>query len=170
MTALIRANLPVLVVIAPLFVAFTLPPLARRIRLVEKLALLGTVLGLAGTGYLASIVRAQEGVPLLYRLGGWPAPWGIELVAGSLGVFFLLVVGVSVPVLLFAQGNLAAEVGGAERVTRLCALSVGQGDGRNGRYQRHVQCLCFGGGGHPNLLWLGECTAAPTGGGSRFHL
>ncbi|NLC52655.1 MAG: monovalent cation/H+ antiporter subunit D family protein [Firmicutes bacterium] len=123
MTALIRANLPVLVVIAPLFVAFTLPPLARRIRLVEKLALLGTVLGLAGTGYLASIVRAQEGVPLLYRLGGWPAPWGIELVAGSLGVFFLLVVlGVSIPVILFAQGNLTAEVGSAERVTRFYVL------------------------------------------------
>ena len=30
--------------------------------------------------------------------------------------------GVSVPVLLFAQGNLAAEVGGAERVTRFYVL------------------------------------------------
>ena len=122
MTTLIRANLPVLVVIAPLFVAFILPPLARRIRLVEALALLGAVLGLGGAGYLASIVLTQQENPFIYQLGGWPAPWGIELVAGSLGVFFLLVVGVSVPVLLFAQGNLAAEVGGAERVTRFYVL------------------------------------------------
>lgn len=122
MTALVRANLPVLVVIAPLFVAFILPPLARRIRLVETLALLGAVLGLGGAGYLAAIVLAQKGLPFLYQLGGWPAPWGIELVAGSLGALFLLVVGVSVPVLLFAQGNLTAEVGGAERVTRFYVL------------------------------------------------
>ena len=122
MTTLIRANLPVSVVIAPLFVAFILPPLARRIRLVEALALLGAVLGLGGAGYLASIVLTQQENPFIYQLGGWPAPWGIELVAGSLGVFFLLVVGVSVPVLLFAQGNLAAEVGGAERVTRFYVL------------------------------------------------
>ncbi len=122
MTTLIRANLPVLVVIAPLFVAFILPPLARRIRLVEALALLGAVLGLGGAGYLASIVLTQQENPFIYQLGGWPAPWGIELVAGSLGVFFLLVVGVSVPVLLFAQGNLAAEVGDAERVTRFYVL------------------------------------------------
>ena len=76
-----------LVVIAPLFVAFILPPLARRIRLVEALALLGAVLGLGGAGYLASIVLTQQENPFIYQLGGWPAPWGIELVAGSLGVF-----------------------------------------------------------------------------------
>ena len=123
MKALIRANLPVLVVIAPLFVAFILPPLARRIRWVEALALLAAVLGLGSAGYLASIMLRQKGLPLLYQLGGWPAPWGIELVADSLGVFFLLVaIGVSVPVVLFAQGNLTAEVGGAERVTRFYVL------------------------------------------------
>ena len=69
MTALIRTNLPVLVVIAPLFVAFILPPLARRIRLVEALAFLATVFGFGAAGYLAAVVFAQKGSPFIYQLG-----------------------------------------------------------------------------------------------------
>lgn len=123
MTALLRANLPVLVVIAPLFIAFILTPLARRIRLVETLAFLATVLGLGAAGHLATVVFARRGSPFIYQLGGWPPPWGIELVAGNLGVIFALVVtGVSVPVVLFARGNLTAEVGDTGRVTRFYVL------------------------------------------------
>ncbi|NMB26018.1 MAG: hypothetical protein GX986_10855 [Firmicutes bacterium] len=123
MTAIITANLPVFVVIAPLFVAFVLPTLARRIRLVESLVIFVEVLGLVGAGYLASIVLMQKGIPLIYSLGGWSAPWGIELEVGSLGTFFLLVVAaVSLPVALFAKGNLTDEVGGEERVTRFYVL------------------------------------------------
>ncbi len=123
MTASIIANLPVFVVIAPLFVGFILPTFARRMRLVEGLVILVEALGLVGAGYLALIVLAQKGMPILYSLGGWPAPWGIELVAGSLGAFFLLVIaGVSLPVALFAKGNLTQEVGSAERVTRFYVL------------------------------------------------
>ena len=123
MTASIIANLPVFVVIAPLFVGFILPTFSRRMRLVEGLVILVEALGLVGAGYLAFIVLAQKGVPILYSLGGWPAPWGIELVAGSLEAFFLLVIaGVSLPVALFAKGNLTQEVGSAERVTRFYVL------------------------------------------------
>jgi multicomponent Na+:H+ antiporter subunit D len=123
MTAAITANLPVFVVIAPLFVAFVLPTFARRMRLVEGLVIFVEALGLVGAGYLASIVLAQKGIPIIYRLGGWPAPWGIELEVGSLGAFFLLVIaGVSLPVALFARGNLTKEVGSKERVTRFYVL------------------------------------------------
>ena len=123
MTATITANLPVFVVIAPLFVAFVLPTFARRMRLVESLVVAIEAIGLVGAGYLASIVLMQKGIPIIYSLGGWSAPWGIELEVGSLGAFFLLVVAaVSLPVALFARGNLTEEVGGKERVTRFYVL------------------------------------------------
>lgn len=123
MTAAITANLPVFVVIAPLFVAFVLPVFARRMRLAEGLVIFVEALGLVGAGYLAYIVLAQKGIPIIYRMGGWQAPWGIELKAGSLGAFFLLVIaGVSLPVALFAKGNLTDEVGSKERVARFYAL------------------------------------------------
>ena len=123
MTAAITANLPVFVVIAPLFVAFVLPTFARRMRVVEGLVIFAEALGLVGAGYMATIVLAQKGIPIIYSLGGWQAPWGIELEVGSLGAFFLLVIAVvSLPVALFAKGNLSEEVGSKERVTRFYVL------------------------------------------------
>ncbi|NLK21192.1 MAG: monovalent cation/H+ antiporter subunit D family protein [Epulopiscium sp.] len=124
MAETVTANLPVFVIIAPLFIAFILPTLAKRMRLVEGLVIFIEVLMLIGAGYLASIVFLQkEGIPIIYRLGGWEAPWGIELKAGNLGVFFLLVVaGVSLPIALFAKDNLTKEVGAKERVARFYVL------------------------------------------------
>ena len=123
MTATIISNLPVFVVIAPLFVAFVLSTFARRIRLVESLVIAVLALGVLGAGYLASLVLMQNGIPISYSMGGWPAPWGIELVAGSLSAFFLLLVsGVSLPVALFTVANMTHEVGGSVRTTRFYVL------------------------------------------------
>jgi len=123
MTATIISNLPVFVVIAPLFVAFVLSTFARRIRLVESLVIAVLALGVLGAGYLASLVLMQNGIPITYSMGGWPAPWGIELVAGSLSAFFLLLVsGVSLPVALFTVANMTHEVGGSVRTTRFYVL------------------------------------------------
>lgn len=123
MTAAIQAHLPVFVVIAPLFVSFVLSPMARRFRLVQGLVVGVEALGLLFAAYLAGMVIAAKGVPIIYSLGGWPAPWGIELRAGSLGAFFLLVVfGVMLPVSLYAVGNLSEEVGDASRSTRFFVL------------------------------------------------
>lgn len=122
MISSITANLPVFVVIAPLFVAFILTTFARRIRLVEGLVIFIEVLGLTGAGFLAVNVFIKN-IPIIYQMGGWPAPWGIELRIGNLSAFFLLVVAfVSVPVSLFAVNNLSDEVGGKERVTRFYVL------------------------------------------------
>jgi len=52
----VTANLPVLVVIAPLFVAFILTTFARRIRLVEGLVIFIGILGFVGAGFLAANV------------------------------------------------------------------------------------------------------------------
>src|SRR5574344_1085996 len=119
----ITANLPVFVVIIPIFIAIILPIFARRIRLVEGLVIFAEVLWLISIGYLVSIVLKQNGVPIIYSMGGWVAPWGIELKVGNLAAFFLLViVGVSLPVALFAKGSLGTEVGDNERVTRFYVL------------------------------------------------
>ncbi len=123
MISAITTNLPVFIIIAPLFVAFVLPTLAQRMKLVENLVISVEILMLLGTCYLASIVLLQKGIPIIYQMGGWSAPWGIELKVGSLGTFFLLTVAiVSLPVALFARGNLTHEVGGKERVARFYVL------------------------------------------------
>lgn len=115
----IKTNLPVFVVIIPLFIAFILPTFARRIKLVEGLVISVETLWLLSAGYLAYMVLLQKGIPIIYSVGGWTAPWGIELKIDSLAAFFLLVItGVSLPVALFSKGNLSEEVGNEERMTR----------------------------------------------------
>ena len=123
MTATIQAHLPVFVVIAPLFVSFVLSPMARRFRLVQSLVVGVETLGLLWAAYLAGMILVGKGVPIVYSMGGWSAPWGIELWVGNLGAFFLLVIsGVMLPVSLYAVGNLGAEVGDAQRSTRFFVL------------------------------------------------
>lgn len=119
MISTITTNLPIFIVIIPLFVAVLLPPLSRRIKFVEGLVISAETIWLLAAGYLASMVLVKNGVPIIYSLGGWMAPWGIELKVDSLGAFFLLLVtGVSLPVVLYAKGNLSKEVGSKERVAR----------------------------------------------------
>ena len=133
MISMIITNLPVFVIIIPLVLAFILPIFARRIKLVEGLVISVEILWLLGAGYLASMVLLQNGVPIIYNMGGWVAPWGIELKVDSLGTFFLLVVtGISLPVALFAKGNLTKEVGSKERVTRFYVLLLLLGGAMSG--------------------------------------
>lgn len=119
----IKINLPVFVVIIPLFIAFILPTLASRLKLVETLVISVESLWLLAAGYLAAIVLLSNSVPIIYNMGGWEAPWGIELKIDSLAAFFtLLVAGVSLPVALFAKGNLVEEVGNSQRASRFYVL------------------------------------------------
>ena len=123
MISAIKTNLPVFVVIIPLIIAFILPTFARRIKLVEGLVISVETLWILAAGYLAYIVLLQNGIPIIYSMGGWAAPWGIELKIDSLSAFFLLVVtGISLPVALFGKGNLSEEIGANERVTRFYVL------------------------------------------------
>ncbi|HHV44460.1 MAG TPA: hypothetical protein GXX57_07310 [Firmicutes bacterium] len=124
MTAVMKTHLPAFVVIIPVFVAVTLPTLARRLKWVETLVVGVQVLGIGGAISLA-LLFFRRGMPLVYQMGGWPAPWGIELMAGSLTVLFILIVaGVGLPVHLYALGNLSAEVGGPQRSTRFYVFSL----------------------------------------------
>lgn len=115
----LASNLPVYVIILPLVLAFILPLFARRLKLVEGLVISIETIWFLGAAYLASIVLVQKGLPIIYSMGGWEAPWGIELKITSLSAFFLLVItGVSLPVAIFAKDNLIEEVGSRERATR----------------------------------------------------
>ncbi|HHV94490.1 MAG TPA: hypothetical protein GXX47_08165 [Firmicutes bacterium] len=116
MVTAIRDHLPVLVVVAPLCVSFVLPTLVRRLRLAEGLTTLIAVIGLSGAGYLASLVLSGGGTSTVYSMGGWPAPWGVELVVGSAAALMLLTAAmVSLPAVLFSVNHLSQEVGSSNR-------------------------------------------------------
>lgn len=119
MISTIKSNLPVFVVIIPLFLAFVLPTFSSRIKLVEGLVISVETLWLLAASYLAYMVLLKNVSPIIYNMGGWLAPWGVELKVDSLAAFFMLVVaGVSLPVALFAKENLIEEVGSKGRATR----------------------------------------------------
>ena len=119
----LTTNLPIFIVIAPLFLAFILPTISRKIRLVEVSVFVVGFLFAVGTIWLSFMLINQNGVPIIYELGGWSAPWGIELKVGNLGVFFLLVIAlISMPVALFGQNNLQKELGSNKNTARFYVL------------------------------------------------
>ncbi|NLV91742.1 MAG: monovalent cation/H+ antiporter subunit D family protein [Firmicutes bacterium] len=123
MTATLKQHLPVLLVVGPLLVAYILPVLFRRTRLIRGLTVAIVALGLLGTGYLAIFLLPSVGSSIVYGVGGWSAPWGIELVAGNLGVFFaLMVTGVGLPISLYACGALGQEVSPSETRSKFLVL------------------------------------------------
>lgn len=119
----VREHLPALVVIIPLIFAFILPPLSRRLRLIENLTIVGAVLSLGAAAWLAFIVYKTDISGIDYQMGGWAPPWGILLRADNLAVFFLLLVAlVHLPISLYSKGRLLAEVGSKVKVARFYAL------------------------------------------------
>ena len=123
MISSITDNLPIFIIIIPLFLAFILPVFARRIKLVEGLVISIEILWFLAAIYLAALVLLENGSSIIYNMGGWKAPWGIELKVDSLAALLMLVItGVSLPVALFAKGNLKKEVGSEERATRFYVL------------------------------------------------
>ena len=102
------AHYPILQVIIPLFAA----PLCLFIR-VPRLVGLFTILVSAAT-FLVSCGLLHEVITngvISYKLGGWPAPWGIEYRIDTLNAFLLLLVsGVSTIVLLAAPSSISQEL------------------------------------------------------------
>jgi len=112
--AMIDAHLPVLPVLLPSLTA-TVMLLAgdqsvaqgngrSRLAWIRRLALSSAVLGLIMA--LQLFLDAQDGVLRVYRLGDWPAPFGIVLVIDRLSAFMLLLTQVvALPVLWYATGG-----------------------------------------------------------------
>ena len=72
--------------------------------LARRIALASVLLGLALA--VALMVQADSGAITVYRLGAWPAPFGIVLVLDRLSALMLtLTAAVALPVLLYASGG-----------------------------------------------------------------
>ncbi len=116
MNALLN-HLPVLPVLLPSITAIALLLLGdggsrghARIQLLtaRRIALGSALLGLFIA--LLLVQRADSGVISVYRLGEWPAPYGIVLVVDRLSALMLvLTAAVALPVLLYASGGWDAQ-------------------------------------------------------------
>ena len=107
MTGLLQ-HLPVLPVLLPAATAITLLLLgdqrdgAARLRIARRIALASSALGLLIALQLAA--QASTGLLAVYRLGDWPAPFGIALVVDRLSALMLVLTAcVALPVLLYAS-------------------------------------------------------------------
>ncbi len=107
-------QLPVLVVVLPLFVAPLLALLASRGNLPWLVATLTSALTFAMAIALAAQVM-QTGV-IYYELGNWPVPFGIGLTIGPLSAMMLMIIsGASTVALVAGRESMNAEVGTAHQ-------------------------------------------------------
>ena len=106
---MIAQHFPVLQVVLPLLMA-PVCVLLRRAALAWLAAAAVTWAAFAIAGLLLAEVLA--GGPVSYALGGWAAPWGIELRVDAVNAFVLLIVaGIGALVMLFAPKSVEREIG-----------------------------------------------------------
>jgi multicomponent Na+:H+ antiporter subunit D len=87
----IRQQLPALLVVVPLLAALLTPLVAWPWpRLAWPLAVAGAALTAATAG--AGLLAVLDAGALRYAVGGWPPPWGIELILDPLSAFVAAVV------------------------------------------------------------------------------
>lgn len=102
------AHLPILQVIVPL-IAAPLCLILRRAHLVWLFALFAS-----GIAFLTSILLLQQVMnsgTIVYALGGWEAPWGIEYRIDKLNAFLLLIISmISTVVLIAAKTGIEKEI------------------------------------------------------------
>jgi formate hydrogenlyase subunit 3/multisubunit Na+/H+ antiporter MnhD subunit len=94
----LTAGLPVLPILVPLVAAIALltgPP-----RVVQRLCSLLSATVALGVG-VALVVLTRDGRVIPVQAGGWPAPFGITLVADSLGALMVLIATIIAPGLIF---------------------------------------------------------------------
>ncbi len=107
------SHLPVLPVVVPLITA-PLVMLLRERGLAWAATVAASVCTFAMAVHLVSLARAGES--LTYDLGGWPAPYGIELVVDAFAALLLLIVtGASTAALLVARTSLEREIPAARQ-------------------------------------------------------
>jgi multicomponent K+:H+ antiporter subunit D len=95
-------HLLVVPIIVPAFAAALLLILHRAPIAVARMVAMGATVLFSIAG-LAIFSQARSGAPLVYRLGDWPAPYGIVLVADQLSAFMLvLTASLAFAVLLYA--------------------------------------------------------------------
>jgi multicomponent Na+:H+ antiporter subunit D len=104
----VLTHLPILQVIVPLLAA-PLCLILRRSSLVWLFSLIVSTLA-----FVISILLLQQVMAsgtIVYELGGWDAPWGIEYRIDELNAFLLLIItGISTVVLIAAQTSISKEI------------------------------------------------------------
>ncbi|WP_341928990.1 monovalent cation/H+ antiporter subunit D, partial [Methyloversatilis discipulorum] len=109
MMQLFRQHLAVLPVLLPSFTAMLMlligdRPAELRLPRLRRIALVSVTLGLMFALKLA--MEADDGVLRVYRVGDWPAPFGIVLVIDRLSALMLVLTqAVALPVLFYASGG-----------------------------------------------------------------
>ena len=104
----ISTHLPILQVLVPLLTA-SVTALLHQHKLAWSAATAASVFAFAIAVELASV--SMSGEILRYDLGGWPAPYGIELVVDAFSALLLLIItGASSIALLLARNSLELEV------------------------------------------------------------
>ena len=104
----LSAHLPILQVVLPL--------IAAPICLLLRRPLLSWLLALAVTWTcfaiaIALMIRLESVGTIVYELGGWPAPWGIEYRIGTTSAIVLVIVsGIGSVVMPYARASVASEV------------------------------------------------------------
>ena len=113
--SLLATHLPLLVVLLPAATAVLLLALGdhgggvaapgdRHLARARAVGLASAAIGLALAAWL--VARAAGGELMVYRVGAWPAPFGIALVVDRLGAMMVLLVAVvALAVLLYASGG-----------------------------------------------------------------
>lgn len=105
---LLGDNLPALAIVIPLLAA-PLVALIARPALAWALSALSGLMTLAVTGGL--LARVVESGPIIYAVGGWAGPWGIEYRIDTLSAAMLiLVAGIGALSLLYARASVAREI------------------------------------------------------------
>lgn len=106
---MLAIHFPVLQIVLPLLAA----PLCVLLRGARVAWFATLTASWAAFGISAALMMdVLSGGPISYAVGGWPAPWGIELRVDALNAFVLLIVaGVGAIVMLYAPKSVEAEVG-----------------------------------------------------------
>ncbi len=109
MFAFLEAHPPAIVLFM-LMAAFIMPAIAHfRRSLCAPFSCGFMAVGLAGSLYLASL--AAEGRVIRYAAGGWPPPWGIEVVINPFSAFILVVITfICLLILFYSTASLQTEV------------------------------------------------------------
>jgi multicomponent Na+:H+ antiporter subunit D len=105
---LIATQLPILQVILPLIMA-PIALIVRSPRTVWMLTLLVTWITFSIS--LALLMQVLDSGTIIYRIGGWVAPWGIEYVLDKVGAFVLVIVSATGSIVMtYARRSVEAEI------------------------------------------------------------
>ena len=105
---MIATQLPILQVILPLIMA-PIALIVRSPRTVWMLTLLVTWVTFSIS--LALLMQVLDSGTIIYRIGGWVAPWGIEYVLDKVGAFVLVIVSATGSIVMtYARRSVEAEI------------------------------------------------------------